>query len=76
MKVTIGKKVKCIVGGEEKSMQIVNPNEINTTEGKISVNSPFGQALIGKSGGDEFEVELPSGKTLLVKILSISEVDK
>lgn len=76
MKVTIGKKVKCIVGGEEKSMQIVNPDEINTAEGKISVNSPFGQALIGKSKGDEFIVELPSGKTILVKILSISEIAK
>lgn len=40
---------------------IVNPNESNLKEGKISVKSPIGEALLGKKAGDEVEVKVPAG---------------
>lgn len=40
---------------------IVNPHEANLKEGKISIKSPIGQALIGKKIGDEVEVKVPAG---------------
>ena len=40
---------------------IVNPNEANIREGKISIKSPIAQALLGKAEGDIVEVQVPAG---------------
>lgn len=45
----------------ERQYQIVGSEEANTKEGKISNKSPLGEALIGKSKGDKFSYETPSG---------------
>ncbi len=50
---------------------IVNPHEANLKEGKISIKSPIGEALIGKKIGDEVEVKVPAGIVKL-KIENIS----
>ena len=44
---------------------IVSPHEANLREGKISVKSPIGQALLKKRVGDIVEVEVPVGKMKL-----------
>ena len=44
---------------------IVSPHEANLREGKISIKSPIGQALLGKKAGDEVEVSVPAGKLRL-----------
>ena len=49
---------------------IVSPHEANLREGKISIKSPIGQALLGKKAGDEVEVSVPAGK-LRLRIESI-----
>ena len=49
---------------------IVNPHEANLREGKISIKSPIGQALIGKKIGDIVEVHVPVG-VLKLRIESI-----
>ena len=41
---------------------IVGPLESDPASGKISIESPLGQALIGKKKGDKVQVTLPSGK--------------
>ena len=41
--------------------QIVGQTEADAKSGRISYNSPLGRALIGRSGGDEIEVTVPSG---------------
>lgn len=41
---------------------IVGHSEANPGEGKISNDSPLGQAFIGKSLGHEFELNVPAGK--------------
>ena len=40
---------------------IVNPHEANLREGKISIKSPIGQALLDKKAGDVVEVRVPAG---------------
>ena len=49
---------------------IVSPHEANLREGKISIKSPIGQALLGKKAGDVVEVSVPVGK-LRLRIESI-----
>lgn len=48
--------------GEYCSYIIVNPGEIDPRNGKISYNSPIGNALIGKRAGDEISVRIPRGE--------------
>ena len=47
---------------DEIEFTFVHPNEVKPSEGKISVNSPIGAALINKSVGDEVEANIPVGK--------------
>ena len=51
--------------------EIVSPHEMNLEAGKISLNSPIGAALMGKTVGDIAEVTVPAG-TLRLRIDSIS----
>ncbi len=62
-RVVFGVKVRLenLDSGEEVVYQIVGPDESDINQGKISVTSPLGQALIGKEEGDEVEVNTPSG---------------
>lgn len=47
---------------EEVTYALVGPDEADIDKGLISVTSPIGRALIGKSEGDEAIVRAPSGK--------------
>jgi transcription elongation factor GreA len=49
---------------EETEYLIVGPDEADIKQGKISVSSPLGSALIGKQPGDEAVVQAPGGKRL------------
>ena len=53
--------IKKVDEKSERRYQIVGSEESNTKEGKISNKSPLGEALIGKSKGDKFSYETPSG---------------
>ena len=46
---------------EETSYRIVGSHEANVAEGLISITSPLGKALIGKTLGDVVEVKTPRG---------------
>lgn len=46
---------------EETTYQIVGSHEADIAAGRLSVTSPLGQALIGKSIGDSVEVTTPRG---------------
>ena len=50
---------------------IVSPHEANMSEGKISIKSPIGQALLNRKEGDTVEVRVPAG-TLKLKIEKIT----
>lgn len=56
---------------EEVEYNIVGSNEVDPLCGKISDQSPIGHSLMGKSAGDEVNVETPSG-VISLKVLSVS----
>jgi transcription elongation factor GreB len=67
----------CWVGYEDESgdarcYQLVGPDEIDVTAGKISIDSPVGQALLHKRLDDEVFIKRPTGN-LTVYITSISQ---
>lgn len=56
---------------EEMTIKLVSSYEANPAEDLISISSPLGAAVMGKSEGDEAEVEAPAG-TQKYKIVKIS----
>ena len=46
---------------EKKVFQIVGESEADVKNGKVSITSPTGRALIGKKSGDSVEVNTPGG---------------
>lgn len=71
--ISLGNKVliRDIETGEEMELKIVNPQEADIFENKVSVESPFARALIGKKAGDVVRVRAPRG-IQRYKILGIS----
>ncbi|MDD9855700.1 MAG: transcription elongation factor GreA [Gammaproteobacteria bacterium] len=57
--------------GGEVTYQLVGNLEADLEQGRISIRSPIGRALVGKSAGDEIEVDAPAGKRIY-EILKIS----
>lgn len=49
---------------------VVGSQEANPLESKISDESPFGRALVGKQVGDELQIDVPDG-TLRYRIIGI-----
>lgn len=49
-----------VQSGREVVYLLVGPGEVSAGEGKISVSSPVGRALVDRSEGDEVEVSAPS----------------
>ena len=64
-------KIKNEANGMEMDYMIVADGEADLASGKLSVNSPIGKGLLGKSVGDTAEISVPNGK-LKFKILEIS----
>lgn len=57
--------------GAQMNYTIVSPHEADLREGKISIKSPIGQALLNKKAGDIVEVAVPVG-ILKLRIDSVS----
>lgn len=63
-KVRLGSKVKLKTeDGKTKEFQIVGTVEADPLNGKISDESPIGQALLGKKEGEEVEIKTPAETT-------------
>lgn len=56
---------------KEQKFTLVSENEADLKQGKISVNSPIGQGLLGKAVGDEATIKVPSG-VLTFTVLEIT----
>jgi transcription elongation factor GreB len=52
-----------LASGEEANYRIVGPDETDARLGWISVDSPLARAALKKRIDDEFEAELPGGRT-------------
>lgn len=70
-KVQLGSKVTLKNNGKTKEFQVVGTVEADPLEGKISDESPIGQALLGKKVGDEVEITTPA-EVSTYKVASIS----
>ncbi len=70
-KVRVGSTVKTLVNGKEKTYTIVGSNEADPATGKISNESPLGQALLALNVDDQVNVETPAG-VAVYKIVSIA----
>jgi transcription elongation factor GreA len=57
---------------EEMKFRIVGPMEANSLEGKISIDSPVGKALLGKKAGEDVAVETLDGD-VVYRILAIQK---
>ena len=55
----------------EKVVKLVSAPEADVSRGLISITSPIGKGLLGKSAGDEAIVHVPAGE-LRLKILEIT----
>lgn len=64
-------KIKNQANGLELSYLLVADGEADLAAGKISVNSPIGKGLLGKSVGDVAEINIPNG-VIKFEILEIS----
>jgi transcription elongation factor GreA len=64
-KIYIGSKVKLrdLADNEEYEYTIVDVEESNPAESKISVQSPVAQSLLGHKPGEKVKVALPGGMT-------------
>ncbi len=62
-KVQLGSKVSLKGHGGTKEFQVVGTVEADPHNGKISDESPIGQALLGKKVGDSVEIHTPAETT-------------
>jgi transcription elongation factor GreA len=54
-------KVVNLTTGQEREFKIVGPLEANATAGWLSLVSPLGKALMGRSVGERVQVQTPRG---------------
>ncbi len=51
--------------GATRTYQLVGPDEVDAAQGRVSVDSPLGRALLGRAIGESVTVERPRGATEL-----------
>jgi len=64
-------KIRNQTSGKEMTYTLVADGEADLASGKISVNSPIGKGLLGKSVGEVADIQVPNG-ILKFDILEIS----
>ena len=60
--VTLGSTVELEANGKTVTYTVVGPVEADPLEGKVSNESPIGQALMGKAVGDTVTISTPKGE--------------
>ena len=63
--------VRNVATGVETEYKITGSQEANPMQHKLSDDSPFGRAIVGKSAGDTFTVNAPAG-AYDMKVVSIT----
>ncbi len=69
----LGKTVTVFIedDGEEETYELVTSVGANVLEGKISIESPVGKALIGSKVGDIVTVQTESGYSYDMKVITV-----
>jgi len=70
-KVNVGSIVTVDMGGTERVFTIVGAAESDTASGRISNESPVGQALLGHKKGEKVVAVGPTGRETQMEILKI-----
>lgn len=70
-KVNVGSTVTVDMGGKERVFTIVGAAESDTASGRISNESPVGQALLGHKKGEKVVAVGPTGRETQMEILKI-----
>ncbi len=68
--VTVGSEVTVLKDGKKFIYSIVGSEEADVITNKISIKSPFGQAVMGKKKGDDFTFKSPGGE-LSYKVVEV-----
>ena len=63
--------VKDLASGNETTYRITGSQEANPMEFKLSDDSPFGRAIVGKAVGETFTVNAPAG-SFTMKVVEVS----
>lgn len=58
--------------GGEAEVTLVHPLEASVPEGKLSVESPVGRALVGAAPGDEVSFATPRGEARRLEVLEVA----
>ncbi len=62
--------------GEPRTVMLVHPNDANATEGRISVLSPVGRALLGRKPGAVSSTGMPDGRAMMIRVLAAERSTK
>lgn len=54
-------KIRNVKNNQTMTYMLVSESEANLKEGKIAVNTPIGQGLLGKKAGETVDITVPSG---------------
>lgn len=69
--VSIGSTVVVQVDDDQDNFELVGPAESDPENGKISIDSPVGRALLGHKVKDKITVQTPGGSTVFT-LISVS----
>ena len=58
-------------GGTRRSVAVVHPSAADPADGRISVLSPVGRALLGRKSGAVASIEVPGGRPLTIRVLAV-----
>ncbi len=70
--VDVGSIIDVKTKNARMTFEMVGSNEADPAGGKISNESPIGEAFLGKKKGETVAVKLPNGRKMEYKILRIS----
>lgn len=65
-----------LLTGALREIELVFPEETDPAQGKISVLTPVGSAMIGLRVGQEITWEFPDGSTHCLRVISVAQSDK
>lgn len=58
--------------GREYELTLAWPHEANAADGKVSIFSPAGSALLGLSVGQSIDWQTPEGHAIQLRVLAVS----
>lgn len=71
--VEVGTTVVLKLGnGDERTYTLVGSEEADSAAGRISLNAPLGQALMGRKKGETFVFKTPAGKEIPYTVTRLS----